>query len=68
MDGDLKIDIPITHPLRKVTMENWKDYTFTVCATHCDHRLLLREFPQSLFLLSFLPTFTPSVTFPVQGL
>lgn len=33
MDGDFKIDIPIIHPLRKVTMEGWKDYAFTVCAT-----------------------------------
>lgn len=33
MDGDFKIDIPIIHPLRKVTVEEWKDYAFTLCAT-----------------------------------
>lgn len=33
MDRDFEIDIPIIHPLRKVTVEEWKDYAFTVCAT-----------------------------------
>lgn len=33
MDRDFKIDIQIIHPLRKVTVEEWKDYAFTVCAT-----------------------------------